>query len=94
MRLPQLDHSTLSGDRRALYEDMKAGIEQNFTGFTAIDDNHDLVGPWNPWLTFDRFGGPVWTLVKALAHDPKLPGTVREVAILVTGAHFHSEYEL
>jgi alkylhydroperoxidase family enzyme len=94
MRLPQLDHTTLEGDRRALYEDMKSGIEANFKGFTAIDDKGDLVGPWNPWLTFERFGAPVWSLVKALAQNPKLPGRVREVAILVTGAHFHSEYEL
>lgn len=94
MRLPQLDHSALSGERRALYEDMKAGIQANFKGFTAIDADENLVGPWNPWLTFDRYGGPVWSLVKALAQSPKLSGPVREVAILVTGSHFHSEYEL
>jgi 4-carboxymuconolactone decarboxylase len=63
-------------------------------GFTAIDGNGDLVGPWNPWLSFPKFGGPVWNLVKALASDPKLPKPTREVAILVTGAHFHSAYEI
>lgn len=94
MRLPQLDHTALTDGRATLYADMKQGIEQNFKGFTAIDGNGDLVGPWNPWLTFDKFGGPVWELVKALAQKPELDGTVREVAILITGAHFHSEYEL
>ena len=94
MRLPQLDHTALSGDDKALYDDMKAGIEGHFKGFTAIDDKQDLVGPWNPWLSFPKFGGPVWNLVKALADNPSLPGPVREVAILVTGAHFRSDYEL
>jgi len=94
MRLPQIDHTTLTGDQKALYEDMKSGIETSFHGFTAIDEKGDLVGPWNPWLSFPQFGGPVWNLVKALAANPTLPKTVREIAILVTGAHFHSAYEL
>lgn len=94
MRLPQLDHASLSGDHRALYEDMKSGIEKNFKGFTAIDERGDLVGPWNPWLSFPKFGGPVWNLVKALADSPALPGPIREIAILVTGTHFNSDYEL
>ncbi|WP_260924503.1 carboxymuconolactone decarboxylase family protein [Novosphingobium sp. 9] len=94
MRLPILDHTTLQGDQKALYEDMKSGIEKNFKGFTAIDEKADLVGPWNPWLSFPKFGGPVWNLVKALADNPQLPKTVREIAILVTGTYFHSDYEL
>jgi alkylhydroperoxidase family enzyme len=32
--------------------------------------------------------------VKALASNPSLPAPVREIAILVTGAHFRSAYEL
>jgi 4-carboxymuconolactone decarboxylase len=46
------------------------------------------------WLTFPQFGGAVWNFTKAMASDPKLPKSVREVAILVTGTHFHSGYEL
>jgi alkylhydroperoxidase family enzyme len=94
MRLPQLDHASLSPEQQPLYDDMKAGIETSFTGFTAIDDNGDLIGPWNPWLSFPQFGGPVWALVKALASNPRLPKPVREIAILVTGAQFNAAYEL
>jgi 4-carboxymuconolactone decarboxylase len=32
--------------------------------------------------------------VKALANNSSLPAPAREIAILVTGAHFHSAYEL
>jgi 4-carboxymuconolactone decarboxylase len=94
MRLPLMSPSALSSEQRRLYDDMRQGIERNFKGFTAIDDSGRLIGPWNPWLRFAKFGGPVWELVKALSSSPKLPRPVREIAILVTGAHFHSAYEI
>jgi alkylhydroperoxidase family enzyme len=73
---------------------MREGIAANFKGFTAIDDEARLIGPWNPWLKFAKFGRPVWELVKALSAAPTLPKPVREIAILVTGAHFRSAYEI
>ena len=41
-----------------------------------------------------KFGKPIWVLTLALSVSPSLPRPVREVAILVTGAKFHSAYEL
>jgi alkylhydroperoxidase family enzyme len=73
---------------------MKKGIEAHFKGFINIRDDGALLGPWNPWIREPRFGKPVWELVKAVASNPLLPAAVREVAILVTGAHFKSAYEL
>jgi 4-carboxymuconolactone decarboxylase len=94
MRLPLMSPSALNSEQRRLYDDMRKGIEANFKGFMAIDDSGRLIGPWNPWLRFSKFGGPVWELIKALSSSPKLPRPVREIAILVTGAHFHSAYEI
>lgn len=94
MRLPLLAPSDMSADQRPLYKDMRDGIETNFKGFTAIDEKGALIGPWNPWLRFPKFGGPVWELVKALSSSPALPRPVREIAILVTGARFHAAYEI
>ncbi|MEI9401813.1 carboxymuconolactone decarboxylase family protein [Mesorhizobium argentiipisi] len=94
MRLPLLLPSELSPDQRDLYDDMQNGIQSSFKGFAAVNDDGALMGPWNPWLHFSRFGGPTWELVKALSASPTLPKPVREVAILVTGVHFHSAYEL
>jgi len=56
--------------------------------------NGSLIGPWNPWLQFPKFGRPIWELVKALSSSPALPKPVREVALLVTGASFHAGYEI
>jgi 4-carboxymuconolactone decarboxylase len=94
MRLPLLSSSEMSPQQRTLYQDMREGIEANFKGFTAIDKAGALIGPWNPWLRFPKFGGPVWELVKALSTSPTLPKPVREIAILVTGAKFHSAYQI
>jgi hypothetical protein len=86
MRLPLIAHADLSPEQRPVYEDMRAGIEQNFQGFKTIAENGALMGPWNPWLHDPKFGKPIWELTKALSFSPSLPKPVREVAILVTGA--------
>src|SRR3954467_11779384 len=94
MRLPLVAPPNLSSEQRELYDDMRQGIESNFKGFEAINSDGALIGPWNPWLNYPKFGGPIWELVKVLSTSPTLPRPVREVSILVTGAHFHSGYEL
>lgn len=94
MRLDVIKPKELSDEQKLLYDDMKNGIEMNFKGFKAISDDGALIGPWNPWLKFPKIGGPVWDLVKALSLSPTLPKSVREIAILVTGAKFHAGYEL
>ncbi|MGY3405936.1 4-carboxymuconolactone decarboxylase [Bradyrhizobium sp. GM5.1] len=94
MRLPILDPKDLSAEQKPLYDDMRAGIKDHFKGFVNMRDDGALLGPWNPWIREPRFGKPVWELVKAIAANPLLPAPVREVAILVTGSHFRSGYEL
>jgi 4-carboxymuconolactone decarboxylase len=94
MRLPIIPPAELTAEQKPLFDDMKQGIAKSFQGFVNIRDDGALLGPWNPWIHEQRFGKPVWELVKAIAANPLLPGPVREVAILVTGAHFRSAYEL
>lgn len=94
MRLNLVKPEQLQDEQRPLYEDMKQGIKTSFNGFKAIDENNSLIGPWNSWVQFPEIGKPMWELVKALSLKPTLPKPVREVAILVTGARFHSGYEL
>ena len=84
----------LTPQQRRLYDDMRDGIAESFKGFVAIRDDGALLGPWNPWLHEPSFGKASRDLVRALADQPSLPKPVREVAILVTGAHFKAAYEL
>ena len=94
MRLPLIPPDQLTSEQRTLYDDMRDGIVANFKGFATVRDDGALMGPWNPWLHEPGFGKPVRDLTKALSVKPSFPPAVREVAILVTGAHFHSAYEL
>jgi 4-carboxymuconolactone decarboxylase len=94
MRAPAIQPAEIGADLQPLYDDMRQGIERSFKGFVAIRQDGALVGPWAPWLRHAKFDKPVWELVKAIATEPSLPAAVREVAILVTGAHFRSGYEL
>ena len=94
MRLPIISPSELSAEQKPIYDDMRDGIAKNFQGFVNIRDDGALLGPWNPWIHEPKFGKPVWELTKTMVSNPSLPSNVREVAILVTGAHFKSAYEL
>src|SRR3954452_10923785 len=93
MRLPFISPSALTGEQKPLYEDMREGIKSHFGGFVNVRPDGALVGPWNPWLHDPKFGKPVWDLVKTMVAAPCLAPAVREIAILVTGAHFRSGYE-
>jgi 4-carboxymuconolactone decarboxylase len=66
MRLPLIPPAKLTPEQRPLYDDMRRGIEQNFKGFKAIAASGELIGPWNPWLHFPKFGKPVWELVPSV----------------------------
>ena len=94
MRLPLLPPDQLSDEQRPLYEDMKAGIASNFSDFKTLAPDGALMGPWNPWLRFPQYGKAVWELTKAMSAGATLPDKPRQIAILVTGAHFDAAYEI
>jgi 4-carboxymuconolactone decarboxylase len=91
---PCVKPRTFSHSSRSLYEDMHEGISKSFQGFIAMRKDGTLMGPWNPWLHEARIGKPIWDLTKALSTQSNLPDPARQVAILVTGAHFRAAYEI
>ena len=94
MRLIPIPPGDLSPEQQPLYREMLAGIEKGFRGFKSTNTTAALIGPWNPWLHERKFGKPIWELVQALSDSPTLPQSVRQMAILVTGAKFYAAYEL
>ena len=93
-RLPFLCPEDLSEEQKPLYDDMKKGIADNFNAFQTITEDGALIGPWNPWLHEPRIGKAIWDLTKAMTAEASLPEAVRQVVILVVGAHFDAGYEL
>jgi alkylhydroperoxidase family enzyme len=94
MRLPLLAPDTLTAEQKPLYEDMKKGIASNFNAFRTITDEGSLIGPWNAWLHEPQIGTAIWNLTKAMTAQASLADPVRQIAILVVGAHFDAAYEL
>ena len=94
MRLPLIAPADLSPEQKPLYDDMKTGIASNFNDFKVLADNGALMGPWNPWLHEPVIGKAVWDLTKAMSMQAMLPDAARQIAILVTGAHFDAAYEI
>jgi 4-carboxymuconolactone decarboxylase len=99
MRLPPIRPADLTETQKPLYDDMKKGIASNFNLFRTVapeggPEAGALLGPWNPWLHEPRIGGAIWDLTKAMTAEATLPDPVRQIAILVTGAHFNAAYEL
>jgi hypothetical protein len=99
MRLPLIAPADLTDAQKPLYADMEKGIGSNFNAFITVAPPGSpqagaLMGPWNPWLHEPRIGGAIWELTKAMTMEATLPDTVRQIAILVTGAHFDAAYEI
>ena len=94
MRLPLIDPAALTAEQKPLYDDMKAGISSNFADFQTVAENGALMGPWNPWLHEPVIGKAVWALTKAMTAQATLKDEPRQIAILVTGAHFDAAYEI
>jgi 4-carboxymuconolactone decarboxylase len=94
MRLPLIPPARLTPEQRPLYEDMKAGIASNFNDFKTVAPDGSLMGPWNPWLHEPVIGKAVWDLTKAMTAQATLKDEPRQIAILVTGAHFDAAYEI
>ncbi|SJZ82587.1 hypothetical protein SAMN02745126_02447 [Enhydrobacter aerosaccus] len=94
MRLPLIPPSELSSEQRALYDDMRKGMASNFNAFRNMADDGSLIGPWNAWLHEPIIGAAIWNLTKAMTMQASLPDSVRQIAILVVGAHFRAAYEL
>ncbi len=94
MRLPLIPKSRLSAAQQPLYDDMRQGMASNFSAFRNMAEDGSLIGPWNAWLHEPVIGGAIWNLTKAMTMEASLPDPVRQIAILVVGAHFHAAYEL
>jgi len=94
LRLPPIAPADLTDAQKPLYDDMKHDIASSFSAFKTIDANGALIGPWNPWLHEPVIGKAVWELTKAMTAQATLADAPRQIAILVTGAHFDAAYEI
>lgn len=94
MRLSPLPPDAMTPPIRAFHDEMAPVIAEHLQGFMSSRPDGALIGPFAPMLHFPQFGRPAWDYTKALIEHATLSKTVREVAILATGACFQARYEL
>ena len=95
MRLPLLPPDRLNEDQRAFYDRALKQIEHGgFTAFRTRDAHGALLGPWGVFLHEPPVGQAHYDQVEAISALKRLPGSAKQVAILVTGAFYKAAYEL
>lgn len=94
MRLVPITPRDLTPEQTLLYTDMRRGIATSFNTFKTEREDGALIGPWNPWLHEPAVGRAIWDLTVAMTVNAVLPNNVRQIAILVVGAHFNAAYEI
>jgi 4-carboxymuconolactone decarboxylase len=62
--------------------------------FTTMRADGAIVGPWNAWLHEPTVGAAIWNTTKAMTRFAIVSDRVRQIVILVVGAHFDAGYEL
>jgi 4-carboxymuconolactone decarboxylase len=94
MRLPLLKPAEMTPEQAAFYPVLRESIAKTFSGFETETTDGRLIGPYNPWVHFPKFGKPIWDLATGLAINPVLPPRVREVAVLRVAAIFRPAYQI
>jgi 4-carboxymuconolactone decarboxylase len=94
MRLPLIARADLTPEQKPLYDAMRKGIASNFNAFKVEREDGALMGPWNPWLHEPAIGKAIWDLTLSMTANATLKDNIRQIAILVVGAHFNAAYEI
>jgi 4-carboxymuconolactone decarboxylase len=94
MRLPLLKPSDLDHEQKAVYDSVREVADTAFTNFKVMKENGELVGPFNAMLHFPKFGAAAWAMNKTLYDHTKLPKSVLQICVLVTGSHMKARYQI
>ena len=93
-RLPSISPDMLTHEQKALYDRNREQIARGFTAFKAVREDGALLGPWGVFLHEPNVGQAHYDQIAAVTALKRLPEAAKQVAILVTGAHFKAAYEV
>ncbi|HEX6453171.1 MAG TPA: hypothetical protein VF060_27390 [Trebonia sp.] len=94
MRLPLLPPASLDAEQKTLYDDIMTVVSEDFGDLIAARKDGALIGPFNGWLHFPRFGKHAWAFNKAMYEHTVLPPEIHQLVILVTAAGRGARYEI
>jgi 4-carboxymuconolactone decarboxylase len=87
--LPLLGRSDLNAEQKDLWDYILQGPRGAGLGKSI----KYLPGPFNPWMQIPLFGKLAAEMGERLRFNSVLPGKLRELAILTTGARWKAEFE-
>jgi len=94
MRLPLLKPSELDEEQKAVYDSIREFTDVAFENFKFMKDDGEVIGPFNAMLHFPGFGAEAWAMNKTMYDHTKLPKSVFQVCVLVTGSHMKARYQV
>jgi 4-carboxymuconolactone decarboxylase len=84
----------LTDAQRRLYDALARGPRAAESAFPLTDENGALVGPFDAMLLAPVVGDAVQAVGAALRFSGELSDRAREIAILLVGRHFASDFEV
>ena len=94
MRLPLLRPSDMNDQQTALYESIRSVADAAFANFQFMKKGGELIGPFNAMLHFPQFGAAAWAMNKTTYDHTKLPKSVLQICVLITGSHMKARYQV
>jgi 4-carboxymuconolactone decarboxylase len=94
MRLSPIPPRELSAEQKPLADKIQYVVDHVIKGFVANSTNGALLGPFIPMLHFPQYGAASVAFSNAIQKGSTLSNVLRQIAILVTGAHFNARYEI
>ena len=88
-RLPLVGPKDLDAEQKVFWGYIVNGPR----GASLREPLTSLPGPFNPWMQIPSFGRVAAEMGERLRFRSVLPGKLRELAILTTGAHWKAEFE-
>ena len=94
MRLPSLPPERLTSEQRKLYDRNLRQMQEGFTAFKTRAKDGSLLGPWGVFLHEPGVGAAHYDVIDAITALKRLPDSVKQVAIITTGARFKAAYKV
>ena len=92
-RLPPMQPPDLDVDQQALFDAIASTRIKILPKDALFDTDGGLRGPWNAEVLSPALGKHLEQLASAVRHENSLEPRLYEVAILVVGAHWQSQFE-
>ena len=92
-RISSIKPTNYDDAQQTMFESITGGDRSSRPVEEFLNTDGGLSGPFHPWIHSPLLGDPAQRLGAAVRFHSSLPGSLRELAILVVAAQWKAEYE-